>query len=136
MAEETPTITEEITETPVEIAEDTVIESALTEIIPEEVTEVVTLTPPEPEIIKRKPGRPSGSRNKAPSRPRAKKVAVEVTAPAPTPEPNVTPRYDAQHQPIPLEAKTEMAELMLRLLSQQSSERIRRKDALRRSWFN
>jgi hypothetical protein len=59
--------------------------------------------------------------------------AVEAQPPPPAPPP---PRWDAQHQPIPTEAKTEMAELMLRLLSGQAMERQRRKDAQRRAWFS
>ena len=83
---------------------------------------------------KKKPGRPAGSRNKGPSKPRVKKVVSEpVVAPSRAPSP---PRWDAQHQPIPTQATTEMAELMLRLLSNQSMERQRRKDAQRRAWFS
>ena len=133
--EETQTIAEEIVETPATIEEETVPES-----VPEEIVE----NPPEPETLpepKRKPGRPVGSKNREPAKPRAKKkvpVVVSETviaSPPPTTPTADPPRWDAQHQPIPTEAKTEIAELMLRLLSQQSSERIRRKDNLRRSWF-
>ena len=101
--------------------------------IPEDIPFVV----PKTVAPKRKPGRPAGARNKGPPKPRAKKVVVSEAvayAPPPSPEPP-PPRWDARHQPIPVEAKTEMAELMLRLLSGQSAERHRRKDALRRSWF-
>ena len=132
--EETQTIAEEIVETPATIDEETVPES----VPAEEIVENPSETLPEP---KRKPGRPAGSRNKQPAKPRAKKLpvvvseAVDIAPPPPSTTPTETPRWDAQHQPIPTEAKTEIAELMLRLLSQQSSERIRRKDNLRRSWF-
>ena len=138
MAEDTPTIAPEIEETTATIEEE-----AVTESIP---TEEVVENPPESESLpepKKKPGRPAGSRNKAPTKPRAKRVvvseAVEYAPPprveyAPPPSPKRS-QWDAQHQPIPTEAKTEMAELMLRLLSGQSAERQRRKDALRRSWF-
>jgi len=92
--------------------------------------------PVELQPAKKKPGRPAGSRNKGPPKPGVKKVvvseAVEYAPPPPSPKRS---QWDAQHQPIPTEAKTEMAELMLRLLSGQSAERQRRKDALRRSWF-
>ena len=91
---------------------------------------------------KKKPGRPAGSRNKGPAKPRAKRVAVSeaveyappprVDAPPPSPKRS---QWDAQHQPIPTEPHNEMAALMLRLLSGQSAERQRRKDAIRRSWF-
>ena len=91
------------------------------------------LTPPEP---KRKPGRPAGSRNKGPAKPRPKRVVVsEAVEYAPEPPP-ATPRWDAQHQPIPTKATTEMAELMLRMLSGQAMERQRRKDEQRRAWFS
>lgn len=143
MAAETPDIAPEI----VDIAKETpdiapeIVEEIL-EPINEEVESVETVEKggtieqflPE---AKRKPGRPSGSRNKGPSKPRAKKVVVSepVVAPSRAPSP---PRWDAQHQPIPTQdqATTEMAQLMLRLLSNQSMERQRRKDAQRRAWFS
>ena len=150
MAEETPLIAPEIEETLATIEEDVVPES-----LPAEKAEE---TPPKPEETlsekpaelpepKRKPGRPAGSKNKQPAKPRAKRVvvseAVEAAelrsgaayAPPPPPAPS-PPRWVAQHQPIPTEAKTEMAELMLRLLSSQAMERQRRKDAQRRAWFS
>ena len=124
MVEETPTIAPEIEETTPTIAPE--IEETQTEVVesPERI-----LSP------KRKPGRPNGSRNKQPTKPRAKRVVVsEVVEYAPPPSPERS-QWDAQHQPIPTDAKTEMAELMLRLLSGQATERQRRKDALRRAWF-
>ncbi len=136
MAEETLDIAPEI----VDIAEETkeeIVEETL-----EPINEDEELKSPEksdtieqflPEA-KKKPGRPAGSRNKGPSKPRVKKVVSEpVVAPSRAPSP---PRWDAQHQPIPTQATTEMAELMLRLLSNQSMERQRRKDAQRRAWFS
>jgi hypothetical protein len=142
MSEETQTTVEEIVETPEEIMETpaTIDEETVPESVSaEEIVENPSETLPEP---KRKPGRPAGSRNKQPAKPRAKKLpvvvvseAVDIAPSQPPTTPTETPRWDAQHQPIPTEAKTEIAELMLRLLSQQSSERIRRKDNLRRSWF-
>ena len=141
MAEETPLIAPEIEETPATIEEDNVPES-----LPAEKAEEV---PPEPEETqsapaelpepKRKPGRPAGSRNKQPAKPRAKRVVVsEAVEYTPPPPPAPSPRWDAQHQPIPTEAEatTEMAQLMLRLLSGQSMERQRRKDAQRKAWFS
>ena len=138
MAEETLDIAPEI----VDIAEETkeeIVEETL-EPINEDVESVETVENggtieqflPE---AKRKPGRPSGSRNKGPSKPRAKKVVVSepVVTSSRAPSPS---RWDAQHQPIPTQATTEMAELMLRLLSNQSMERQRRKDAQRRAWFS
>ena len=133
MAEETPTIAPEIAEELQEppekieelVAESVLVEETLPELVPES---------------KRKPGRPAGSRNKGPAKPRPKRVVVsevvEYAPEPPPPPPAPTPRWDAQHQPIPTEAKTEMAELMLRLLSGQAMERQRRKDAQRRAWFS
>jgi len=132
MVEETPLIAPEIEETPVTIEEEAVAESVSAE---------KTEEPPEeaqspPAETKRKPGRPSGSKNKQPAKPRAKRVVVSEAVEYAPPPP--TPRWDAQHQPIPTEAdaKTEMAQLMLRLLSGQATERQRRKDAQRRAWFS
>ena len=141
MAEETPLIAPEIEETPVTIEAQSAPAQLAEEVVSEGPTaekeeETTEEHPPEP---KRKPGRPSGSRNKGPAKPRAKRVVVTepVLLPAPPPTPaEPPPRWDAQHQPIPTEAKTEMAELMLKMLQGQAMERQRRKDALRRSWFS
>ena len=138
MAAETPDIAPEI----VDIAKETV-EEIVEETLEPINEEVEAIKSPEksgtieqflPEA-KKKPGRQSGSRNKGPSKPRAKKVVVSepVVAPSRAPSP---PRWDAQHQPIPTNPTAEMAELMLRLLSNQSMERQRRKDAQRRAWFS
>ena len=129
--QETPTETEEnVSETPMETPEN--MEKVLETVLENE--ELIE------EPIKKKPGRPMGSRNKGPSKPRPKKVAIskaieyeardEPSAPA---QPERI--WDAQHQPIPTEAKTEMAELMLKLLRGQAIERNQRRDAQRRSWF-
>ena len=151
MAEETPTIAPDIEETLETIEEDVVPESLPAEKAEDAQSAPAELAvPPEPEETqsapaelpepKRKPGRPAGSRNKQPAKPRAKRVvvseAVEYTPPPP-PAPS-PPRWDAQHRPIPTEAEatTEMAQLMLRLLSGQAMERQRRKDAQRRAWFS
>ena len=135
MVEETPLIAPEIEETPVTIEEEAVAESVSAEKT-EEPPEEAQSAPAEP---KRKPGRPTGSKNRQPAKPRAKRVVVSEAieyAPPPPPAPSPAPRWDAQHQPIPTEAKTEMAELMLRLLQGQTMERQRRKDAQRRAWFS
>ena len=144
MAEDIPTIEEPpatmeeeaVSESlPAETAEETQSAPAALPLQREE-TQSAPAELPEP---KRKPGRPAGSRNKQPAKPRAKRVVVSEAveyAPPPPPAPSPAPRWDAQHQPIPTEAKTEMAELMLRLLSGQAMERQRRKDAQRRAWFS
>ena len=135
MAESTPLIAPEIEDTAT-IEEEAVAESAPAEKTQEPPKEAQS-PPAELPEPKRKPGRPAGSRNRQPAKPRAKRVVVsEAVEYAPPPPPAPTPRWDAQHQPIPTEAKTEMAELMLRLLSGQAMERQRRKDAQRRAWFS
>ena len=140
MAEETLEIVSDIEETLETIEEGVVLESISAEKaeeIPAEPEETQS-TPAELPEPKRKPGRPAGSKNKQAAKPHAKRVvmseAVEYAPPPPTPSP--APRWDAQHQPIPTEAKTETAELMLKLLSGQAMERQRRKDAQRRAWFS
>ena len=148
MAEDIPFIAPEIEETLVTIEEEAVSESLPAEKAEEaqsapaalplerEETQSAPAELPEP---KRKPGRPAGSRNKQPAKPRAKRVVVSEAVdlqPPPPPAPSPAPRWDAQHQRIPTEAKTEMAELMLRLLSGQAMERQRRKDERRRAWFS
>ena len=141
MAEETLEIVSDIEETLETIEEGVVLESISAEKaeeIPAEPKETQS-TPAELPEPKRKPGRPAGSKNKQAAKPRAKRVVVSEAveyAPPPPPAPSPAPRWDAQHQPIPTEAKTEMAELMLRLLSGQAMERQRRKDAQRRAWFS
>ena len=131
MAGDIPTIAEEIAETAVK--DDTSPDDS-----PPVVQSTVAETPPATIVQpKRKPGRPAGARNKAPAKPRAKKVVVsEAVEVVPPPSPQPAPRWDAQHQPIPVNAQTEMAELMLKLLSGQATERQRRKDAQRRAWFS
>ena len=129
MATETPETVADIVDIPEDIPE------KLAEIAEDVAPAMAEAAPDSAEPVeKKKPGRPAGSRNKGPSKPRAKKVVVSeaVEYAPPNPEP---PQWDAQHQPIPIVAKTEMAELMLRLLTGQSAERQRKKDALRRSWF-
>ena len=147
MAEDTPTIAPDIEETLETIGEEVVSESlpaaeeaqSVPAALPleREETQSAPAELPEP---KRKPGRPAGSRNKQPAKPRAKRVVVsEAVELQPPPPPAPSPaRWDAQHRPIPTEAEatTEMAQLMLRLLSGQAMERQRRKDERRRAWFS
>ena len=133
MAEETPQIAQETLDIAPDIAE-TVVEDDTPPVEQSTVAETPPATIVQP---KRKPGRPAGARNKAPAKPRAKKVVVsEAVEVVPPPSPQPASRWDAQHQPIPVNAQTEMAELMLKLLSGQATERQRRKDAQRRAWFS
>jgi len=128
--EEAVTITEE----PVTTQEETV---TITE---EPVTtqeEAVTI-PEEPEPApKRKAGRPAGSKNKEPGKPRkprAKKVeiqeeSVEVSPPAELPRPL------PGSLPIPQEAYDLRTAKMLRLLQMQSDQRKQMKRQMYSSWF-
>ena len=132
---ETPVETQEteenVSETPIETPEnmETVLETVLEN---EELIE---------EPIKKKSGRPKGAKNKGPSKPRPKKVviskAIEYESRDEEPSAPAQPEriWDAQHQPIPTEANTEIAELMLKLLRGQAIERNQRRAAQRRSWF-
>ena len=94
--------------------------------------EVVALEP------KRKPGRPAGSKNKEPGKPRkprAKAVAIEPVVPVsvePPPE-EYLPLPGSRR--IPTEARDSREVLMLRLLSEQAGARQRNKVALWKSWF-
>ena len=116
-----------IVETPVTTNESTVTttESAADETIP---ADVVALEP------KKKPGRPAGSKNKEPGKPRRAKVVL-IEQPV-TPEPD----YGAPALPgsrrIPTEARDSREALMLRLLSQQANARQHNKVALWKSWFH
>ena len=133
MAEETPQIAQETLDIAPDIAE-TVVDDDTPPVEQSTVAETSSATIVEP---KRKPGRPAGSRNKVSAKSRAKKVVVsEAVEVVPPPSPQPAPRWDGKHQPIPTDAKTEMAELMLRLLSGHATKRQRRKDAQRRAWFS
>ena len=100
--------------------------------------DVVALEP----TPKKKPGRPVGSKNKQPGKPRkprAKAVAVPVHAPRPS-EPEPYEPYDAPALPgsrrIPTEARDSREAMMLRLLSHQANARQQNKVALWKSWFH
>ena len=99
--------------------------------------DVVALEP----TPKRKPGRPPGSKNKEPGKPRkprAKAVVVaEAVAPPepPEPEPYDTPALPGSRR-IPTEARDSHEAMMLRLLSHQAKARQQNKVALWKSWFH
>ena len=144
IVEELADIPEELTETCADSGPDATQESCHDN---SDVAPHTAETAPESAVeqpAKKKPGRPAGSRNKGPPKPRAKRVvvseAVEYAPPprveyAPPPSPERS-QWNAQHQPIPTEPHNEMAALMLKLLSGQSMERQRRKDAQRKAWFS
>ena len=132
---ETPVATEE---TPVTTDESAVTtdESAAARAIaahePALPADVVSLEP----TPKRKPGRPPGSKNKEPGKPRkprAKVVPIEKPV-------ALEPDYDAPALPgsrrIPTEAQDSREAMMLRLLTQQANTRQHNKVALWKSWFH
>ena len=134
IAETVEDIPQELAETRVEGAEQQSNDSS--DVAPRTLAETAPESAVEQPAAKKKPGRPAGSRNKAPAKPRVKKVVVSEAVEYAPPPPAPSPRWDAQHQPIPREAHNEMAKLMLQMLSGQSMERQRRKEAQRRAWFS
>ena len=118
---ETTDIPLETTETVIETIEtptETPIDTIETELTPEI-------------IIPKKNGRPLGSKNKTPfkPRPRKPKVIEEPIEPLSEEEP------EPQQRKIPTKPHNALADAMLRLLNSHQIDRIRRKDAQRRSWF-
>ena len=126
IAETAPNIREE----PIRIQEEAVTTQDESVSIAEEVTTA--------EEVKRKPGRPSGSKNKEPGKPRkprAKKVEIreeEVENISPQEE---LPRAIPGSQPIPEEAYDLRTAKMLRLLQMQSDHRKQQKRNMYSSWF-
>ena len=117
-----PTIIDLKTETAAEVAEPA-----------EEVAEPEE--PVEPPTLKRKPGRPPGSKSKEPGKPRAKRVILqEVVEPiAQEPETNAyTMRIPSRHECV----YNDTSAKMLQMLSDHSQSRKKRKTDLWRSWFN
>ena len=89
---------------------------------------------------KRKPGRPTGSKNREPGKPRkprAKKVEIqEESVENRPPEPlDELPRAIAGSMPIPEEAYDLRTAKMLRLLQMQSDHRKSMKRNMYSSWF-
>jgi hypothetical protein len=113
-------------------------ESAKIEEIPVELPEEAI---PEPPIIEeivadgakpKKKGRPKGSADKKPRPPRKKVVVHEEPIDE---KENDLPRALPDSLPIPTEAKTDKAALMLELLQRQAHARKRQKADLWKSWF-
>ena len=84
-------------------------------------------------------GRPVGSKNKEPGKPR-KPRAKAVAVPVPVPQPREPEPYEAPALPgsrrIPTEARDSSEAMMLRLLSHQANARQQNKVALWKSWFH
>ncbi len=96
------------------------------------------LTPREPPIPKRKPGRPAGSKSKVPGKPRAprqKRVVIEEPEEIPEEVPDAIERILPNSRPIPTHGHDSNTVLMIAMLQQQAEERRHRKAELYKSWF-
>ncbi len=79
-------------------------------------------------------GRPTGARNKQPSKPRAKRVIIQE--PVVDDSPEYEPSSPRRNLPIPEFGVNDVAVEMLRLLSNQQQAKQERKRQLYQSWFN
>jgi len=79
-------------------------------------------------------GRPTGAKNKQPSKPRAKRVIVQE--PVVDESPQYEPSSPRRNLPIPEFGVNDVAVEMLRLLSNQQQAKQERKRQLYQSWFN
>ena len=127
---EVPLDTPDIEESALDIPE---IETDIREIesdIPQELPAISETNDP-PQKAKAK-GRPKGSRNVAPSKPRPKKVTFEEK---PIEAKAYSPSSPKRNLPIPEFGVNEVAVEMLKLLGNQKHIRQQRKSALYQSWF-
>ena len=130
-------MSESIQEIPLDIAEEVQdIAEDITETQAEEESVPVVLEEVKPVMKPKAKGRPKGSRNLQPSKPRAKKTQIQeapVEAPVgETYEPS-SPKRDLK---IPTDPTTsEVAAAMLKLLQDQTYSRQSRKQRLYSSWF-
>ena len=107
--------------------------------IPEEIqAEPAEIEAPEPEVIPIKPkakGRPKGSLNKGPSKPRPKKIAIVKEASIEEDD-SYEPSSPKRNLKIPTDPdSSDIAAAMLRLLQDQTYSRQARKQRLYNSWF-
>ena len=122
-------------EIPLDIAEEV-------QVIVEDVAEIkagaqpVVVEEVKPVIKPRAKGRPRGSLNKGPSKPRAKKIQIQETpVEAPVGE-TYEPSSPKRNLRIPTDpTSSEVAAAMLKLLQDQSYSRQSRKQRLYSSWF-
>ena len=101
--------------------------------IPEEYLQPVADIEETPKKAKAK-GRPTGARNKQPSKPRAKRVIIQE--PVVDDSPQYEPSSPRRNLPIPEYGVNDVAVEMLRLLSNQQQAKQERKRQLYASWFN
>lgn len=115
------------------------IEELKSQEIPQELQELPQeLQEEQEQKIPKKRGRPAGSKNKEPGKPRAKRVVVQeqpiVTEAKSTHE--EVPRVLQGSRAIPREPTDSKEALMLRLLTHQARSRQERKVATWKSWFH
>ena len=123
----------DIQEIPLDIPENQPdIEESLPD-IPVEIVQPVTDIEETPKKAKAK-GRPTGARNKQPSKPRAKRVIIQE--PVVDDSPQYEPSSPRRNLPIPEFGVNDVAVEMLRLLSNQQQAKQERKRQLYQSWFN
>ncbi len=118
-----------------DIAEDTA-EYIAEEIKAEEGSEAAVLEEAKPVIKPKAKGRPRGSCNKGPSKPRAKKTQIQE-APVEAPiEQIYEPSSPKRNHKLPGDPSSgDIAAAMLKLLQDQSYSRQSRKQRLYNSWF-
>ncbi len=83
---------------------------------------------------KAKKGRPTGAKNKQPSKPRAKRVIIQE--PVVDDSPQYEPSSPRRNLPLPEYGASDVAVEMLRLLSIQQQAKQEKKRQLYASWFN
>ena len=130
-------MSESIQEIPLDIAEEVQhIAEDITETQAEEESVPVVLEEVKPVMKPKAKGRPKGSRNLHPSKPRAKKTQIqEAPVEAPVGE-TYEPSSPKRNLKIPADPTTsEVAAAMLKLLQDQSYSRQSRKQRLYNSWF-
>ena len=100
---------------------------------------VVDIEEEKPKKAKAK-GRPAGAKNKAPSKPRAKRVVFQEPVASEADDVAAYQGYEPssprRNLPIPEFGVSDVAVEMLRLLSDQQQAKAERKRRLYQSWFN
>ncbi len=122
---------EDIREIPLDIAEEG--QDNVEEIQADEQPEIDEVTEP---VRPKAKGRPRGSLNKGPSKPRAKKTRIKETPVEEDSPPVYEPSSPKRNRKIPTDPNSsEIAAAMLKLLQDQTYSRQARKQRLYQSWF-
>ena len=124
---------EDIQEIPLDIPENQPDIGEILEDIPEVYMQPAADIEEIPKKAKAK-GRPTGAKNKQPSKPRAKRVIIQE--PVVDDSPQYEPSSPRRNLPIPEFGVNDVAVEMLRLLSNQQQAKQERKRQLYQSWFN